>query len=470
MSRALSQCFPFEFVALSPCGSQMRNLCPGMDSFQTIGVKQWLISALKTLGISSPTPVQKSCIPAILEGRNVIASAETGTGKTAAFVLPILQKLSEDPFGVYAVILTPTRELAFQISQQVTALGARIAVRQHVLVGGVDELSQALFLKKRPHIVIATPGRISTMITRESVDLSRARFVVLDEADQLLDPCYLQDLKLLLDACSSPSRQTLMFSATMTPSMELLHDSVSGDGEPETKDTNTYRFDARENRFATVDQLTQEYIFMPVNLKECYLVHLLKVVYPKSSVIIFTSRCEVAELLLTLLKLLGMKKVTALHSDMKQVDRIEALQKFKGGNVRALIATDVASRGLDIPACELVFNFDVPRTVTTYVHRVGRTARAGRSGRAISFITQNDVDLLHTIENNVGRKIDKHMDLSDEQVLADLSATLKAKQLANMSLHDNGFIDRNKSRRAESRKAGKKRKRNGTQVQSRTAG
>lgn len=427
-----------------------------MAQFQKLGVNQWLISALKTLGISVPTPVQTACIPAILDGKNVVASAETGTGKTAAFVLPILQRLSEDPFGIFAVILTPTRELAFQIAQQVNALGARIAVRHHVLVGGVDELAQALALKGRPHIVIATPGRLSLMISRQSIDLSKVRFIVLDEADRLLDPCYLDDLKSALDACSSAVRQTLMFSATMTPSMELLHESVSG--ETHSSSNGTFRFDARENRFATVEKLTQEYLFMPVNMKECYLVHMLKEVYPKSSVIIFVSRCETGEFLLTLLKLLGMKKVTAMHSDMKQTERIEALQKFKSGTVRALIATDVASRGLDIPACELVLNFDVPRSVTTYVHRVGRTARAGKSGRAVSFVTQNDVDLVREIESKICRKIEKHTDLEDEKVLANLSAALKAKQIATMTLHDNGFMDRNKARRADARNAAKSRR------------
>lgn len=427
-----------------------------MAQFRKLGVNQWLVSALKTLGITEPTPVQTACIPAVLDGRNVVASAETGTGKTAAFVLPILQRLSEDPYGIFAVILTPTRELAFQIAQQVTALGARIAVRHHVLVGGVDELTQALALKGRPHILIATPGRLSLMISRQSVDLSKVRFIVLDEADRLLDPCYLEDLKSALDACSSSARQTLMFSATMTPSMELLHENVSGDAH--SGSSSTFRFDARENRFATVEKLKQEYLFMPTNLKECYLVHMLKEVYPTSSVIIFVSRCETGELLLTLLKLLGMKKVTAMHSDMKQTERIEALQKFKSGTVRALIATDVASRGLDIPACELVLNFDIPRNVATYVHRVGRTARAGRSGLAVSFVTQNDAELVRKIEEKICRKIDKHEDLKDEKVLANLSAALKAKQIATMSMHDSGFIDRYKARRVDARNAAKNRR------------
>lgn len=424
-----------------------------VTTFRQLGVKPWLVTALKAVGITRPTPVQIACIPPVANCKNVIASAETGTGKTAAFVLPILQALADDPYGVCAVVVTPTRELAFQISQQVTALGARIAVRQYALVGGVHEITQAIALKARPHVVVATPGRLALMVSKGFVDLSRVRFLVLDEADRLLDATYLSDLKTILDACAAPSRQTLMFSATMTPTMELLQSNVM-DSESET-----FRFDSRENVFKTVDALQQYYIFVPVNLKECYLVHLLKVLYSKATVIIFVSRCETAELLLNLLNLLGMKKVTAMHSDMKQTQRIDALQKFKSGKVRALIATDVASRGLDIPTCELVINYDLPRCIATYVHRVGRTARAGRSGRAISLVGQSDVALLHAVEEKIGRKVDEHAKMVDDDVLAHLSATLKAKQIANLQLHDNGFMERNHAKRAEARDAAKNRKR-----------
>lgn len=405
------------------------------------------------MGITRPTPVQSACIPPILSGRNVIASAETGTGKTAAFVLPILQTLADDPYGICAIILTPTRELAFQISQQLTALGARIAVRQYVLVGGVSETAQAAALASRPHVVIATPGRLAAMLARSAADLSRARFLVLDEADRLLDPTYVPDLKSTLAACTSPLRQTLMFSATMTPTMDALQPLAAGAA------TDTFRFDARDNRFATVDGLSQHYLFLPYNLKEVNLVHLLKDRFPKQSIIIFTARCETAELLLTMLNLLGMRKVAALHSDMKQTQRIDALQRFKGGVARALIATDVASRGLDIPACEVVLNYDVPRSVATYVHRVGRTARAGREGLAVTFVTQQDVELVHAIEDKVGEKLKLLEKVVEKDVLKMLSATLKARRMARLALIDNGFAEKTEKRRAGSRQAAKKRAR-----------
>lgn len=437
-----------------------------MATFRQLGVKPWLISALIKLGIKHPTPVQKACIPAITSGDNVIASAETGTGKTAAFVIPMLETLAEDPYGICGLILTPTRELAFQISQQVSALGTRIAVRQYVLVGGVDEIAQSIALQSRPHIVVATPGRLAMMVSRGAVDLSRVRYLVLDEADRLLDPTYLDDLSTALDACTANNRQTLMFSATMTPTLDGVmpddnEDDEGDDGDEQKRKKQkrgVFRFDASDNRFATVDALDQRYIFQPPNMKECHLVYLLKQRYPNSSTIIFVSKCYTAELLLRLLNLLGMKKVAAMHSDMRQIDRINALQKFKSGTVRALIATDVASRGLDVPACELVINYDIPHAAATYVHRVGRTARAGREGLSITFVTQSEIKLLHAVEGRIGKKVELLTDVEEDEVLSHLSSALKAKQMASLELHENGFAGRNQDKRADSRAQAKKRR------------
>lgn len=422
-----------------------------MATFASLGVSPWLVDACRRLGLRVPTPVQRACIPQILAGKDAIGAAETGTGKTAAFVLPILQTLGADPYGVCAVVLTPTRELAFQISQQVRALGASIGVRDLVVVGGVHEVTQAMALEKRPHVVVATPGRLAALVRDHGAELGRVRFVVLDEADRLLHPTYTADLTAVLGACDSEKRQTLMFSATMTSSIEELQSVAMGE--------NAFRFDARENRFATVEALRQEYLFVPDNLKECYLVHLLKVQYAKESIIIFVGRCETAELLVTMLNLLGMKKVAALHSEMKQTSRVEALQKFKGKTVRALIATDVASRGLDIPACEIVLNYDLPRKTATYVHRVGRTARAGRGGLALSFVAQTDVDLVHAIEEKIEHKLEQHECAPEKTVMEQLSNSLKARQIAKMNLSDNGFTERVETRRADARGAAKKRKR-----------
>jgi ATP-dependent RNA helicase DDX49/DBP8 len=427
------------------------------DGFDSLGVSPWLCTALRSMDIRSPTPVQRSCIPPALAGRDVIGAAQTGTGKTVAFALPILQAIAEDPYGICAVVLTPTRELAFQISQQVRALGAQIALRSEVVVGGIDELTQAAALDKRPHVVIATPGRLAMLVERAHANganlLGRARFLVVDEADRLLEAEYLASLLTILGACSSSSRQTMLFSATMTPCIEKLQ-SMALQG------TDAFRFDASKNRFATVETLNQAYAFMPGHLKETYLVHLLKTVRPQESCIVFTARCDTAEHLTTMLRVLGMRRVAAMHSEMKQVDRVEALQKLKGGTIRALVSTDVASRGLDIPSVEMIINYDLPRKTSTYVHRVGRTARAGRDGVAISFVTQSDVELLHAIEHELDQKLPKFDELGDSSlVMSELSLTLKARQVAHMEISDNGFMGRYDARREEARNLAKKRRR-----------
>lgn len=423
-----------------------------MSSFDELGVDAWLVQACKALGIRSPTPVQKACIPPALENRDVIGAAETGTGKTLAFTVPVLQKLAEDPCALYGVIVTPTRELALQIGHVLGVLGSSSGLRHHVVVGGLDQMYQAAAIsRERPHTLVCTPGRLALFIRSGELDLAPTRFLVLDEADRLLDPSYLADLKTILQSCSSAERQTLMFSATMTSTLEAVQAIAVG--------KNAFRFDARENRFATVSNLTQKYKFVPEHLKECHLVHCLKNEFPKESVIIFVTRCETAQFLVTVLNLLGMKKVVALHSDMKQSKRVEALDKFKGTSVRALVATDLASRGLDMPMCKFVVNYDLPRKASAYVHRVGRTARAGRKGQAVSFVTPRDVELVHAIEEKLNKKLEEYEYESKKDPMNELTLTVKAKQIAKLSLEDSGFNEKVDSRRAESRKKAKRRQR-----------
>lgn len=429
------------------------------DTFAALGVAPWLVRALSALRVNTPTPVQADCIPAALDGRDVVGAAETGTGKTLAFAVPILQALAPDPRGVFAVVLTPTRELAFQIAHTFCGVGAGMRARVEVLVGGVDELAQAAALERRPHVVIATPGRLATLLRRgvgEGV-LAKVRFVVVDEADRLLEEEYVGDLATVLERCGGDDRQTLMFSATMTPSMARLDEVLRAPGPAADA---VHRFDANAgNPFATVARLTQEYLFTPVNLKETYLVYLLKVARPDDTAIIFTARCDTAERLKTMLNVLGMRRVASMHSEMPQAARVAALQALKSGAVRALIATDVASRGLDVPAVDLVVNFDLPRKPATYVHRVGRTARAGRGGRALSLVSQTDVELVHAIEAALGRKLDRFEGAQEEAVMAELATTLKARQIASLEITDNGFMARYDARREAGRGEAKKRRR-----------
>lgn len=422
-----------------------------MPTFDEIGVQLWLVSACRSLGLRNATPVQAACVPPALAGKDVIGAAETGTGKTLAFALPVVQHLAEDPRAFHSVVLTPTRELAFQIAHVFRALGAHMNLRDHVIVGGVHQMHQATAVARdRPHLLIATPGRLALLIREGDLSLRQVRFLVMDEADRLLDPTYVGDLKTILESCSSPQRQTLMFSATMTSTLEAVQTIAVNE--------NAFRFDARENRFATVQGLTQEYKFIPQNLKDCHLVHCLKKEFPKENVIIFVAKCETAEMLVTMLNLMGMKKVVALHSEMKQTARIEALQKFKGSSVRALVATDLASRGLDIPLCDLVINYDVPRKPSVYVHRVGRTARAGRKGLALTFVAQGDVELVHAIEEKLERKLALHEDETKVDPMDQLSLTLKARQIAQLALTDNGFLVKVAARREGAREIAKKRR------------
>lgn len=457
---AAAEAAPQEAAEAAPKAVPQAAPEPPPATFAELGVVPWLVRALSALRVHVPTPVQAGCIPAALVGRDVVGAAETGTGKTLAFAVPVLQALAPDPRGVFAVVLTPTRELAFQIAHAFSGVGASLRTRVEVLVGGVDELAQAAALERRPHIVVATPGRLATLLRRgvgEGV-LAKVKFVVVDEADRLLEEEYVGDLGDVLERCGGDDRQTLMFSATMTPSVARLDELLRARRGPEA--VAVHRFDANAgNPFATVARLTQEYLFTPVNLKEVYLVHLLKVVRPDDTTIIFTARCDTAERLKTMLNVLGMRRVASMHSEMPQAARVAALQALKSGSSRALIATDVASRGLDVPAVDLVVNFDLPRKPATYVHRVGRTARAGRGGRAVSFVAQTDVELVHAIEAALGRRLALFEGVTEDAVMAELATTLKARQIASLEITDNGFMAKYDARREAARGEAKKRRR-----------
>ncbi|KAM7269173.1 hypothetical protein ACFE04_024670 [Oxalis oulophora] len=391
-----------------------------------------------------PTAVQSHCIPKILEGSDVLGLAQTGSGKTAAFALPILNKLAQDPYGVFALVITPTRELAYQLAEQFKALGSCLNVRCAVIVGGMDKLSQARVLAQRPHIVIATPGRVKVLI-EENPDIppvfSRTKFLVLDEADRVLDVGFEDELKVVFQ-CLPKNRQTLLFSATMTSDLQTLL---------ELSANKAYFYEAYEG-FKTVDTLKQQYIFIPPKVKDVYLVHILSKLEDMGirSAMIFVSTCRTCHLLSLLLEEIG-QEASALHSFKAQSLRLLALHRFKSGQVSILIATDVASRGLDIPTVDLVINYDIPRYPRDYVHRVGRTARAGRGGLAMSFVTQNDVDLIHEIEAEVGKQMEL-FDCKESDVLTDITRVFKARRVATMKMVDDGFEDKVKERKKQKMK------------------
>ncbi|OWR53508.1 putative ATP-dependent RNA helicase DDX47 like protein [Danaus plexippus plexippus] len=362
-------------------------------TFQELGVVDVLCEACAELKWKHPSKIQKEAIPVALQGKDIIGLAETGSGKTGAFALPILQALLENPQRYFALILTPTRELAFQISEQFEALGASIGVKCAVIVGGMDMVAQALILSKKPHIIIATPGRlVDHLENTKGFNLKALKYLVMDEADRILNMDFEVEVDKILRVIPR-ERRTYLFSATMTKKVQKLQRASLQD--PVKVEVST--------KYQTVEKLQQYYIFIPVKFKDVYLVHILNEL-AGNSFIVFVSTCAGALRVALLLRALGVGAVP-LHGQMSQQKRLAALNKFKSKARSVLICTDVASRGLDIPHVDVVVNLDIPLHSKDYIHRVGRTARAGRAGKAITFVSQYDVELYQRIEQLIGKQL-----------------------------------------------------------------
>ncbi|KAF8558915.1 DEAD-domain-containing protein [Imleria badia] len=460
--------------------------CPSIRSFTDMGISSALEAALHRMSIHTPTEVQAACIPPILAGRDCIGHAKTGSGKTVAFAIPILQKLSVDPYGIFALVLTPTRELAFQISEQFAVLGAPLSIRTSVIVGGMDMMTQALELDGRPHVVVATPGRIVDHLKSSSGDwdLSRVKFLILDEADRLLTPTFTPELSYLFSILPT-DRQTCLFTATLTPSVESVASMPPKQGKMKPF------FHHTGSTVETVASLKQCYVLVPSHVRESYLFYLLcnppedtlslrrappaparnsgntKVGKSKSKpsrksaededditqpppTIIFCTKPRTAAYLTSLLKTLSIRS-TALHSRLTQRERLASLSLFRSAVVPVLVSTDVGARGLDIEDVAIVINWDLPNEPEEYTHRVGRTARAGKGGVAISFVTEKDEDRILRIEDRIGVKLTT-LTLPEGRVLDKLNAVSTAKRLANMELHDSNFGQREEIHKIKSRK------------------
>lgn len=373
-------------------------------TFESLGLIKPLLTAIEGLKYKKPTDIQQAALPLALAGRDIIGVAATGSGKTAAFALPILQKLWEEPKGLFAVVLTPTRELAYQIAEQFEALGSAIEVRCAVIVGGMDMVAQAIALSKRPHVVVATPGRLQDHLENtKGFNLRYLKFLVMDEADRLLDMNFGPAMDKIFKVLPK-DRNTYLFSATMTTRVEKLQRaSLSNPARVEVN-----------HKYSTVSTLLQHYIFIPLTHKDAYLVHLVNEL-AQNSMIIFTRTVQDSQRLALVLRKLGFPAIP-IHGKLSQESRLGALNKFKSGGRSILVATDVASRGLDIPAVDVVINFDIPTYSKDYIHRVGRTARAGRSGKSITLVTQYDVELFQRIEGVIGKKMVEFV-VDKEQVM-----------------------------------------------------
>ncbi|EEQ27816.1 ribosomal RNA processing protein [Microsporum canis] len=378
-------------------------------SFKDLGIIDSLCDACTSLRYKAPTPIQAESIPLALQGRDLVGLAETGSGKTAAFALPILQALMEKPQPYFGLVLAPTRELAVQISEAFEALGSLISVRCAVIVGGMDMISQSISLGKKPHIIVATPGRLLDHLENtKGFSLRNLKYLVMDEADRLLDLDFGPVLDKILKVLPR-ERRTYLFSATLSSKVESLQRASL---------SNPLRVSISSNKYQTVSTLLQSYIFIPHKYKDVYLVHILNE-FPGQSTIIFTRTVNETQRLAILLRALGFGAIP-LHGQLSQSARLGALGKFRSGSRNILVATDVAARGLDIPAVDLVLNFDLPSDSKTYIHRVGRTARAGRSGRAISIVTQYEVEIWQRIEVALGKQLPEHKTEKEEvMVLSD---------------------------------------------------
>jgi ATP-dependent RNA helicase DDX47/RRP3 len=357
------------------------------------------------LGYKAPTPIQTQSIPLALEGRDLIGLAETGSGKTAAFALPILQALLDKPQPLFGLVLAPTRELAYQISQAFEALGSLISVRCAVIVGGMDMVPQAIALGKKPHIIVATPGRLLDHLENtKGFSLRSLKYLVMDEADRLLDLDFGPILDKILKVLPR-ERRTYLFSATMSSKVESLQRASLKD---------PLRVSISSNKYQTVSTLLQSYVFIPHQHKDTYLVYLINE-FAGQSAIVFTRTVNETQRIAILLRTLGFGAIP-LHGQLSQSARLGALNKFRAGSREILVATDVAARGLDIPSVDVVLNYDLPPDSKTYIHRVGRTARAGKSGHAISVVTQYDVEIWLRIEAALGKK-QKEYDTEKEEVM-----------------------------------------------------
>lgn len=558
-------------------------------TFSDLGLSAPLVQACRKLGFKTPTGVQRAIIPFILKQPNTSSSSNnnnhnnnnnnhhvltlsaTGSGKTAAFALPLLHELSHDPYGIFALILTPTRELAKQIQQQILALGSGSGwkITCGLIIGGEDMTKQSLELSRQPNFVVGTPGRLAELCREGGVsgssqhyrpNLRKVKYVVLDEADRLLSAksgferdvaeCLLQSTTIMREGKRVRRNcRMLLFSATMTRSLKSLEELagvgmgrlplkkvvVRSDGtwdngeakhadgkndEDDSSNASDEKSDTKEKNDAASDDesddedqgstpnipagLRQEYIFMPNRVREAYLLCAIRTLmtrggrgkakkdaslnnnsrgsdwnnttgenldiseiignnndreeeygsgkYPLAqSAIIFVPTCERAAHISGILTELGIQNV-ALHSLLSQNRRLASLGTFQSQQVRVLVATDVASRGLDVPEVDLVVNAELPRRAVDYVHRVGRTARAGRRGRAVSLVGEQDVDLVHEAEKISGRKLLKCAEITEDMAIKALGPVAKASRLTKMKLMDIGFDELVKKHRDRKRR------------------
>jgi ATP-dependent RNA helicase DeaD len=365
-----------------------------LTTFHELGLSNELMKAISRMGFEETTPIQAETIPLSLQNKDVIGQAQTGTGKTAAFGIPLIEKVDVKNEAIQGLVVAPTRELAIQVSEELYKIGAVKRVRVLPIYGGQDIERQIRALKKRPHIIVGTPGRIIDHINRKTLRLDNVHTVVLDEADEMLNMGFIDDIEAILSNVPE-KRQTLLFSATMPEPIRRIAERFMN--EPQI-----VKVKAKE---MTVPNIQQYYLEVQEKKKFDILTRLLDIQAPELAIVFGRTKRRVDELA----EALNLRGYAAegIHGDLSQAKRLSVLRKFKEGSIEILVATDVAARGLDISGVTHVYNFDIPQDPESYVHRIGRTGRAGKTGVAMTFVTPREIGQLHNIERTTKRKMER---------------------------------------------------------------
>ncbi|GKU84651.1 DEAD/DEAH box helicase [Niallia sp. NCCP-28] len=375
-----------------------------MVKFQDLGISAATMKSLKRMGFEEATPIQAETIPLSLQHKDLIGQAQTGTGKTAAFGVPLVDKVDVANEVIQGIIIAPTRELAIQVSEELYKIGFGKRTRVLSIFGGQDINRQIRALKKNPHIIVGTPGRILDHINRKTLKLDHVNTVILDEADEMLNMGFIDDIESILSKIPE-ERQTLLFSATMPAPIRRM-------AERFMKEPQIVKVKAKE---MTVPLIEQYYIETQEKTKFDILTRLLDIQSPELAIIFGRTKRRVDELS----EALNLRGYTAegIHGDLSQAKRMSVLRKFKEGSIEVLVATDVAARGLDISGVTHVYNFDIPQDPESYVHRIGRTGRAGKEGVAITFITYRERSYLQVVEKTTKRKMEKMIPPTVDQAI-----------------------------------------------------
>ena len=370
-------------------------------TFKELNIIEPILKSLSEKGYKKPSPIQAQSIPILLQGKDLLGCAQTGTGKTAAFAIPIIQKLYENKYNekttgrrtIKALVVTPTRELALQIAESFTEYGKHTGIKNTVIFGGVKQLQQTQALRKGVDVLVATPGRLLDLINQGFVNLKNVQYSVLDEADHMLDMGFIHDITKIINLLPE-KRQSLFFSATMPPEIIKLSKKILGNPEKVTI----------EPEKTTAEKVEQSLYFVSKKNKTKLLTHLLN--WEKvDTALVFSRTKHGAD---KIVRALSKERINAaaIHGNKSQNQRQRALSDFKNGKVKILIATDIAARGIDIDELSHVFNFDLPSVPETYIHRIGRTGRAGHSGIAISFCDGDEAEYLRDIQKLIGQTVE----------------------------------------------------------------